>query len=97
MSKTVKVISIISIALIMVKILLNSVVILMELYELKLKIKIRCYIYKRKMRRIMENYGIPKDIADRLLKNIFEEELKIINNLLSIRGLMKTFRRQTHI
>jgi len=89
MSKIVKVISIISIALIMVKILLNSIVILMELYELKMKMKIRCHIYKWKMCRIMENYGIPKDIANRLSKDILKEELKVINNLLSIRGLMK--------
>jgi len=94
MSKIRAIIIILSMILIIFKVILNSMIILMEIYEVKLKMKIKYRIYKWKIRRILENYGITRELADEISKNIFEEEYKMVNSLLSLRGLMKIFRSE---
>jgi len=94
MGKIRAIIIILSMTLLIFKVILNSMIILMEIYEMKLKMKIKYRIYKWKIRRILGNYGITRELADEISKNIFEEEYKMVNSLLSLRGLMKIFRSE---
>jgi hypothetical protein len=80
-----------------IKLTLNVTIIFMELYEAKLKIKFKTRIYEWKLSRKLEGYGIPREVSKRISKNIYKGDVEALNNLLSLRGIMKIMRKQTHI
>ncbi|MCX8168804.1 MAG: hypothetical protein N3E39_01055 [Candidatus Methanomethylicia archaeon] len=85
--KILKVALIIKIIIIFFKLMINFLVLILEYMEFRIKIRIIKYFYERNIRKNLEKYGIRRDIAIKISKELSQIEYYTVKNLISIRGI----------